>query len=250
MTSAQLENLLENADWKAVGETHRLGAAALPALKTYASSDSYESRRLAVVCAATLDGDEAAKILARALGDENINVRLAAAGGLTDDPPTSTTEAVVAALESTPDETVREALVLAAGSLPGETTLRVLRKISSSSGQAARNSRAALARLGDEDARAAFEQRLSSGEATERYEALSWLPYVNDSTLAARARQLLNDEATAITIGSSRAPRYRRVCDQAVDVLIALGALKVPFDNGPESIYTDEELQSARRLAR
>jgi hypothetical protein len=91
---------------------------------------------------------------------------------------------------------------------------------------------------------------LSSPDARRRYTALGWLRYINDKVFVAHARGLLYDQAQAQMIGNSFAPRYRRVCDQALDTLVYLLALKLSFGTNVETIYTDGQISEAARMVR
>ena len=49
-------------------------------------------------------------------------------------------------------------------------------------------------------------------------------------------------------IGPKKAPKFRRVCDQAVDTLVALLKLKVPFETNIEKIYSDAEINTVAKM--
>lgn len=106
----------------------------------------------------------------------------------------------------------------------------------------------ALARLGDAKARAQLKNDLSSAVPRTRYETLDHLRYVGDLNLIPSVKKLLDDREHARRIGTARHPRFRRVCDQAVDTTVFL--LHLPFPAAPEKIYTDQELARVRELAR
>ena len=118
-----LDGLLKAANWAAVDLAQKQGPAALPALENAAKSDKYDTRQIAMACAAKIPGDRAGSILAAGLSDPDLNVRLQAANALVLDPPASAKSAIVARLASEPDDRVKEALAIAAGFVPaGEPT--------------------------------------------------------------------------------------------------------------------------------
>ncbi len=241
--TSQLEFLLEQANWQAVDEARRLGLVCLPTLQKYAAHENYQIRQIALTCATQFADAQTADLLAMALIDANINVRITAANALAEKPyPASLVAgAVLEQLMTSPDEVVREQLALAAGYLPGEKTLEVLSKLLNEEPQLATNARLALTRLGDAESRAQLLEQLNSQLARERYEVIESLQYVNDRTLVGTIKKFLRDTDPALMIGSKRAPRYRRVCDQAVDTIIFLLQLAVDFPHDPERIYLDEE---------
>ena len=243
--TTQLEFLLEQANWQATEEARRLGNASVPILQKYATHENYQIRQIALACAAPLDASQTANMLAMALIDANINVRVTAANALAEKayPPELIAGAVLEQMMSSPDEVVREKLALAAGYLPGEKTIELLRKLALDTTQLAINARLALTKLGDPESRTQFLNQLTSPVAKERYEALEYLQYINDRTFVAAIKKFLRDREQALMIGTKRNPRYRRVCDQAVDTIVFLLKLAVNFPHDPECIYLDEELQ-------
>ena len=243
--TTQLEFLLEQANWQATEESRRLGNASLPVLQKYATHENYQIRQIALACAAPLAAALTASMLAMALIDSNINVRVTAANALAEKayPPELIAGAVLEQMMSSPDEIVQEKLALAAGYLPGENTLDVLRKLSPGTTQLATNARLALVKLGDPESRTQLLNQLTSPIAKERYEVIESLQYVNDRTLVPVIKKFLRDSDQALMIGTKRNPRYRRVCDQAVDTIIFLLKLTVNFPHDPERIYRAEEIQ-------
>jgi hypothetical protein len=106
----------------------------------------------------------------------------------------------------------------------------------------------ALAKLGEPQARAALLADLAAPLPRTRYDTVGQLRYVGDVGLASHARKLLPDRAAAQRIGIMNAPRYRRVCDQAVDTLVYLRQLKVSFPVNLEQIYSDDQISQVERL--
>jgi len=241
-TSGNLEALLLARDWNAVEVAQQEGARALTVLRRAITNDDYRVRQIAVTGAARIGTDEGASLLAAGLRDGNINVRLAAANELAAKPFPGVAEAILEQINQSTDENIRETLVLAAGHIPGARTVSVLRPLSSGEGTLAVQARMALARLGDPAARKSLLAGLSSASPRMRYDTLERLRYVNDPALAGEARKLLTDRTPALRIGVIKAPRFRRVCDQALDTVVYLQKLAVPFEVNAEQIYPDQDL--------
>jgi len=249
-STATLENLLESANWDAVEEAQREGPAALPAIRQYARNRNYRTRQISLACAARIGGGEAAaEIIAVGLTDDNINVQLQAAKELSSGKFPSAAEAVLEQLGHGKDYLVREFLALAAGYIPGGRTVDVLRPLAEGKGALSTNVRMALARLGDAQALSELTKDLSSSSPRTRYEALDQLRYVGNPKLIPYAKRLLDDKEPALRIGPAIRPRFRRVCDQAVDTLVLMLKLRPPFPIAAERIYTDEELRQVCELA-
>ncbi len=246
----ELEKMLANGNWSAVDLAKELGHAAWPVIHRASEMPNYLSRQIAMICAGNVGGDQAGPVLVAGLSDRVINVRLAAAGQLSVNPPDSAREAILSKLSSdTTEEDIRELLALAAGHLHGERTMQVLRPLAEGNDSLAEHARMALAKLGDPGAREWVMNRLSASEPLVRYEGLQDLEYLNDAGLVPRAKLLLADQANALVVGHERRRRYRRVCDQAVDTLVYLLKLKPSFETGAGKIYSHGELTEIGKLA-
>ena len=250
VTVADLERLLAEGNWSAVDHATALGTSAFPALEEAMNMPDYRSRQIAVVCAGRIGGEAAGHILGRGLSDVNVNVRLAAAGQLSMNPPETVKDTLLDTLSEGGETDIQEMLALGAGYLPGERTVGILKSLTSESGPVSKSATMALAKLGDTDAKRQIIENLSAEEAGVRYETLAALRYINDVELAEHARNLLSDKANAKLVGPQRRRLYRRVCDQAVDTLVYLLKISLPFETGPEKIYSDEELAQVRAGSR
>ena len=251
MNGNTLEIYFQQANWAAVDETMRLRESALPTIKKYGQDKDYQKRQIAVECAGVIGGEVAAQILIAGLKDDNINVRLSAAKTLERNPNSSATEAVVELVNESDEEVLREILALAAGHLPGEKTVEVLKKIEQADEQQVSvNAQMALAKLGDEEAKQAIISQLDDALPRTRYDALEKLIYIDDASLARYAKKHLVHKSPAVMIGTVKSPRYRRVCDQAVDTMVFLLKLKVPFQVSIEIIYSDKEILAVESLTR
>ncbi|MGB9466243.1 MAG: hypothetical protein WBR10_14130 [Candidatus Acidiferrum sp.] len=248
--TSTLESLLESANWDAVEEAQRQGISALPAVRTYAKSKNSASRQIAMACASRIGGEEAGQILAAGLADTDINVQLTAAKELDSGKFPSASPAILDHLARGKDDLVREFLALDAGYISGDTTIAVLRPLAEGQGGLATNARMALAKLKDGWARDLLVKDLSSPVARTRYEALDQLRYVDDQQFVPNAKRLLDDREPARRIGTARNPRFRRVCDQALDTLVFLLKLNPSFPVAPERIYTQEQLAQLAQMVR
>jgi HEAT repeat protein len=248
MSTIDLDNALLQGDSLAVEIAAKLGPAALPVLRRYVQHENYRTRQLAMRCAGGVGTDAAAEILAAGLVDENFNVQNAAANELARKAYPSAAQTILDRLVAGAEELVREKLALAAGYLSDKRTAEVLKSVETEGGVLASNARMALARLGDVDAQQSLIAELNDPLPSKRYEGLEKLIYVDDRGYAPHVKRLLQDKAEAVRIGIVEIPRYRRVCDQAVDTLVALLRPNVSFKVSVEITYGDEALAEASKI--
>ncbi len=239
-----MEVAFQSASWDAVKEAGKLGANALPVIEKYSRDENYQKRQIAVASAAAIQSEAAVPIFIAGLDDDNVNVRIAAAKAINENPYPALTDAVLSKIENCNDEVIKESLVLSAGKLPGDKTIEVLKKVNESdSGQVSENAEMALARLGDTEAKSKIVEELSDEIPGIRYQALEKLIYIKDRRLLPYAKRLLGDKTEAIKFGNIKAPKYRRVCDQAVETALFLGGVSASFVTAKDRIYGDREIR-------
>ena len=61
--------------------------------------------------------------------------------------------------------------------------------------------------------------------------------------MLSNAKQLLQDKSQAIRVGPVQMPRYRCVCDQAVDTLVSLFQAATSFQVSQDKVYSDQEIR-------
>ena len=240
---SQLDELLKAASFSAVDEAGRLGPLALPAIRRHVKDENYRTRQLAMLCAGRIGADQGADILAAGLLDENFNVQNAAANELAKRAYPGAASAILTQLAGTTNGLAKEKLALAAGYLTLQQAGKVLSPIARGRGVLASNARMALARLGDRDAQKTLIGELSASSSRVRYDALEKLIYVNDPSYVSNAKQLLQDKSQAVRVGPVQMPRYRRVCDQAVDTLVILFQAATSFQVSQDKVYSDQEIR-------
>ena len=242
-----LKKLLAEASWDSINEAKRQGKSSLPIIRPFLKNENYQVRQMAVASAGAIGDDSASDILSSGLKDSNINVRLAAAKELAKQPYPSSTETVLEVIKTSSDETVRELLIKAAGFLPGEKTIATLRPLTKGNNVLSDQAIYALAKLKDSSGLILVSNKLSAALPRTRYDALQNLCYINNLQFVPKAEKLLSDKAGAIRVGTIRNSQMRRVADGAVDSLVCLLNLDLPFKPS-KNIYTDEEINQVTNL--
>ena len=243
---SRLEELLRTTNFSAVEEAGKLGPPALSVIRRHVKDENYRSRQLAMLSAGRIGVEQSADILATGLLDENLNVQNAAANELAKKSYPGAASVILTRLTGNTNELVKEKLALAAGYLTLEQIGEALKPIAKGRGVLASNARMALARLRDREAQQTILAELTASSPRERYDALEKLIYVNDRSYVSQINRLLQDKSEAVRVGPVEMPRYRRVCDQAVDTLVSLLQAKTSFPVGADKVYSDEEIGKLR----
>ncbi len=74
------------------------------------------------------------------------------------------------------------------------------------------------------------------------------LQYINDKSLARYLLPLLDDKADGYLIDDLEDPIYARICDAAINLLAEWDERALGFEVADLNIYSDEEIEEARRF--
>jgi HEAT repeat protein len=244
-----LEASLTRVEYRAIDESRVAGIASLPLLRRYSRDRDHRIRKLTMHCAGVIDLARSGLILVEGLDDENLNVKSAAANELAQRTCPAAADAIGDRLVAEEDELMLEQLALAAGRSPGARSLELLSSVKPGGAVLAAHISMALARLGDAEARRILLDELEAPQARSRYDALEKLIYVAERGYAPRAMRLLGDRAEAVRVGFVQMPRYRRVCDQAVDTLAQLLGVRTDFPLAEDKLYSPAEIASMQILS-
>jgi len=244
----KLEHLLEEGDRQAIELCNQMNQNAWPIISKGASMQKFRSRQISMICAGSLGGEPAVNILITGLADKHINVRLAAAGELSKNPPANSQQALLNEIKQCSNDAICESLVLGIGRIPNDASIEALLELAKENEDMTDSTQLALAKLNHPPARKKLLAKFESKEAYIRYEALSELVYINDPKLASFAKKLTTDIVPTVTIGTPYDEQHRRVCDQAVDTLVTLLKLKPSFQISPETIYSVTQLTEINKL--
>lgn len=250
-TKNELENLIAQGDWSAVDLVVKMGEAAWPVIKQGAKMDSYESRQVSMVAAGRLGGISAGEILLSGLRDKHINVVLVAAGQLSKKPPLSAHSGILDEINTCNEGDVCELLALSLGQIPGEKSINALLNLLNKDLQeddVEKNAQLALVKLGHPKYIKKHLKNLDSKDAYERYKTIANFVYIDDTKYAKEIKRHLVDKEVALVIGTQYKPRYRRVCDQAVDSLVFVYKLTPSFEIKAENIYSDKQIAEINEI--
>lgn len=233
----------------AIGDARAAGPAASPALLPLARSEDPEVRELAMWCLAEAGGPAAQEVMAQALLDGSPGVRAAAMGGLEKGLGPALAPRLLEALEKSPEPLVRRHVALFLGRIPGTGTQRIRAAYQAEQDRSAREGElAALARLGDAEARRAFAARLEGSSGADRIRMVELAQYLAAPWLLPSLAVLLDDWTPAVRVGADGfpGPEYLRVCDVAVNLVAAVTGRAFSFEVGPRKNYPAPALAEVR----
>lgn len=246
--SQTLEMQLEEGNGDARETARAMATGAIPVLKSYAGSESAQTRALALECFGAIGGDEAVTELVKGLEDPDINVRNKAVRLLHRIHSPAAIDGLKKALKDSPDEWVRGNAALILGKFDAADLLGVIKEQLEREPdlKAAGQMRLAIARLEAGEARQEVIQRLSHGNARERYDAIGDLEYLNKPELVSYLVPLFSDVAEVRNVGTEPFPVWHRVCDRAVEAVERLLSVELPFSTGGRN-YSPEEIELVRQ---
>jgi hypothetical protein len=122
------------------------------------------------------------------LDDKHINVRLAAAGQLSVNPPATAQGEIAQKLRQCEEDNICEMLVLGLGRLPGEVSIAAVTETAQNNPVLADAARLALSKLGHKGSLQTQLNLLSADNGFSRYQGLVDLIYIADANLAVYAK--------------------------------------------------------------
>jgi HEAT repeat protein len=249
VTIELLEQQIDQLSGDARETARRLGKAAIPTLLKRFQSERTRERALVVECFGELKGDEAVRVLVQALQDPEADVWNTALDLLHKTNSPMAIGPLTDLLSQSPQARVRGEIARILGGMGAMSALPAIRAQAQKERdpETAHKMDLAMARLGDEPARERVAAGLLSSSPRIRYQAIGELEYVGDPRLISKLKPLLNDETRVINIGVEQWPVWHRVCDRAVEVIVALSGKTLPFPTGKRT-YTKEQIQQVREL--
>jgi hypothetical protein len=246
-----LEAQVETRRPESLATSARLGPSAAPLLARLARHADPEVRAQALICLRASGGREAAPTALAALDDADATVVADALQVLQAHPPADD-NALLAAYQR--HEEPRDQLALIAGRLGARAhvaTWKTHWRTSQPGTALANELLAAVARMGDAEARKEFTVRLTSARG---YESPPWIDravYQEDPWVLEPLSRLLDqtERATELTPDDSSDLRPLRTCDLAANAILRLTRARVAFEAPRAKPYTDAELAEFRRLA-
>jgi len=248
-TETLRDKILIKSD-ESLDDAERIGSDALPTLIDLLDNDDSDIRALAVSCLSVIYDDQVPEMLIKAIGDSDDEVYIGALPILRARQLNSSHLPALVEHLNHPDPDIREEIPLLLGKLDDQEAILPLgRQLDDEENKSVIKSiKLALARLGNEKCKNEFVSYLADDEPDDRLRAIEDLEYINDKQLAKNLLPLLDDQSDAYEIGDPDDPEYSRICDAAIYLVSDWYGQPFGFEVYDEKIYSDEEIEEARKF--
>lgn len=248
---SSLLDLVQKKDYAATNVAASLGAAAVPGLSGLVRDPDEEIRHLAVYCLIETADPQAAAPLGWALFDADPQVAMTAAKGFSKVATPAHTPLLLQALDRSTEPLVKREIALVLGGVAAPADIPEIKKRweKEADPDARQGLTAALAKLGDDDARTTFDKALrgTTGPARLRYMELA--EWIHEPWLLPALTEILNDPTDILRVAVDARPdliQALRACDLAVVLIADLTAATFTFPVTRAHNYTSSELDEVR----
>ena len=243
-----------------------LGSFAGPILKPLVSNEDDIVRELAIRALKECGGSGLEDVFVNALNDEMPTVRAAALNGLKNNLSEESYAKLMQAYSQISDPQHRREIALLIGRLANANIDELKRLYRSElEAEAREGGLAALAKLGDPQARAEFLERLREAKNDELKKLLELVDYIKQVWALRGLMPVLGDETPLAGSGfcqmfdakkreetiaavKNQFAEILRACDIAVNLIAKISGTKFPFPVNGAKNYADAELMAARQV--
>jgi HEAT repeat protein len=246
---------VKNKEYAVQIEAKAAGAAAVPELGKLLQDPDEEVRLLAVHCLVATADPGAATPLGWALFDQDPQTAMAAAKGLHAVATAAQVPALLQAYDRQGESLVKREIALVLGRVAGPAGVPELKKRweNASDVGGREGLTAALARLGDDDARDAFTKALLGSSGPDRLRYLELAEYISQPWLLKPLGEVLDDTTAVLRVAVDARPdliQALRACDIALVLIAKIGGATFSFAVTRAHNYSAGELAEARAFVK
>jgi HEAT repeat protein len=253
MTTAELDHMFRSKDPRVIDFSKDAGPPLVPHLEAYLRDPDYAIRLLAVDSIAAAGGPEAPKLLIRALGDSNEQVRDNAVNALHDHLPAGQEGALIAAWDSNRarDGYVRQQIPMVLGRMQARDKAADLKgRLGADPRQQVKDGLiAGMSKMADSEARQTFGEMLRDARGKRTAELIELVKYEDEPWVIPLLVPVLQRREIAVRISSHVKTIERRECDLAADQVIRISKAQFNFDLRPGGQYSDAQINEVLRYA-
>lgn len=244
---------VQNKDYAAQNDAKNAGAAAVAELVKLLQDPDEEVRLLAVHCLVATGDPGAATGLAWALFDADDQVAMAAAKGLHAVATPAQAKALLRAYDRAGEPLVKREAALVLGRIATDADVPEMkaRREKETDPDAKQGLTAALAKLGDPEARTAFEEGLDSSNGRGRLPWLELSEYIGQTWLLPALGRVLDDPTPVVRVAIDSRPdmiQALRACDVALVIIAQITGATFSFPVTRAQNFTPDQLDEARRF--
>lgn len=213
---------------------------------------SPEVRATALRVLYALDAPRAQPLVIKALGDPSDDVKIYAVALLRPSPPSGIMGHLLGAYQNAREPALRGQIALLAGRVTPVENIDAWRLLhqAESDPYAKDDLTKALARMGDEPSRVQYVASMNAATGRKAFDLVRGATYFEDPWIIPHLMPLLDRRDVVIHL----APDYKnthpfRICDVALESLLALTGEKVDFKTPRPTQYSDTEIAKVRSLA-
>lgn len=229
----------------------RLGAPAAGSVVPLTKDPSPDVRSLALTCLGAMGGSVASDAAVDALSDENDQVVAQALGVLRRWPPRGHEKELLGAYRDQQNPALRAQMPMVAGRLAPEVDPKPWLEFwkLESNPELREALMVALARMGDEGARAEFAKSLAAASGAAILQWMEYAEYMEDSWVVRHLLPLLDRKEEVIQLNPDGENKWPlRTCDLAARAIVRLTKAEVPFKIQRPSQFNDVELKEILRI--
>ncbi|MFO0758088.1 MAG: HEAT repeat domain-containing protein [Byssovorax sp.] len=248
---SEITDLALKRERMAILKARAAGPAALPELLSLAQNPEGEVREIALYGLDEIGDRRSAAVFVKALLDPEPMVRGVAMRALHKRPDPAVYQELLDAWDQSPEPVVRHNVALILGRLGSPPTdLDALgdRYEPEQDPLAREGLLVALAKLGDEGARARFAELLEASRGRDRGRFLEHCAYIDDRWVLPALEPVLDDETPMLRVGADGlpGPEYLRACDMTVNLVVKISGYGFTFPVGGRVNYPPGSIEEVR----
>lgn len=247
-----LESQVKLLNWDSPDIAAGLGEAAASTLSNLAGDEDPQVRQLSLACLDAIGGPMAIDVALERLGDPDAEIVAEAISLLHHHPPVQHDENLVKRYQETRDPFALEQIPLIAGRLAPKADARPWIRVMESqvdAGIVDNGLVTGLARMGYAPAREDFVRRVLAAQGRRAKEWIDRCAYMEDTWIVSHMIPLLDRYELGLSLNPDDPDSYLRICDLAVEGIVALTKADVGFPVKRTERYSGNELFKVKELA-
>ncbi len=239
-------------NWEAPMTAQRLGERATDEIIDLLTHEDRQVRLITVACLEEAGGEKARSGMIDALSDEDDQVRMTAARGLHNNPDPDVYARLMTVYDDSADAQVKHHIPMIIARNDGkitDATPLTARWEEEEDDDALEGMVVGLARLGNEDAKSQFTERLHSAAGTDLDRYLTHCEYIEQKWLINALAPVVFNKTKLRYIGPHGRDIDLRACDISLNLIAKLSGKRFSFEVNGRTNYLPEQLEEVKTYA-